>query len=277
MSSEKPEIHLYTTQTPNGIKISITLEELALQYEWTKIDISKNTQKEQWFLDINPNGRIPALTDTFTDGKLIRLFESGSIMQYLVDRYDTDNKISFAHGTREHIEMTNWLFFMNAGVGPMQGQANHFSRYLIALVSPMVVCANGIESYAPEQIEYGINRYQNETRRLYGVLDRHLADTKAEYLVGGKCTIADIAHWGWISAAGWAGINIDDFPNLKAWENRMWDRPAVQKGANIPDPYKMKELLADKEKMERHAAQSREWVQQGMREDAEKNKARSQK
>ncbi|KAK5685171.1 Glutathione S-transferase 2 [Elasticomyces elasticus] len=259
MSSEKPEIHLYTTQTPNGIKISITLEELDLKYEWTKIDISKNTQKEQWFLDINPNGRIPALTDTFTDGKLIRLFESGSIMQYLVDRYDTDNKISFAHGTREHIEMTNWLFFMNAGVGPMQGQANHFSRY------------------APEQIEYGINRYQNETRRLYGVLDRHLADTKAEYLVGGKCTIADIAHWGWISAAGWAGINIDDFPNLKAWENRMWDRPAVQKGANIPDPYKMKELLADKEKMERHAAQSREWVQQGMREDAEKNKARSQK
>ncbi|KAK3614537.1 Glutathione S-transferase 2 [Elasticomyces elasticus] len=141
----------------------------------------------------------------------------------------------------------------------------------------MVFCVNKIDSYAPEQIEYGINRYQNETRRLYGVLDRHLADTKAEYLVGGKCTIADIAHWGWISAAGWAGINIDDFPNLKAWENRMWDRPAVQKGANIPDPYKMKELLADKEKMERHAAQSREWVQQGMREDAEKNKARSQK
>ncbi|KAK5122205.1 hypothetical protein LTR85_004115 [Meristemomyces frigidus] len=240
MASES-DIHLYTTQTPNGIKISITLEELGS------------------FLDINPNGRIPAMTDKFTDGKPIRLFESGSIMQYLVARYDKDHKISFPPGSRDFIEMTNWLFFMNSGVGPMQGQANHFTRY------------------APEKIEYGVNRYQNETRRLYGVLDKHLTDAKADYLVGNKCTIADIAHWGWVSAAGWAGINIDDFPALKAWEDRMWARPAVQKGANVPDPYKMKELLADKERMERHAAQSREWVQQGMKDDAEKNKARTGK
>ncbi|USW48247.1 Putative glutathione S-transferase, Thioredoxin-like superfamily [Septoria linicola] len=246
-------IHLYTTQTPNGIKISIALEELGLKYEWTKIDISKNTQKEQWFLDINPNGRIPALTDTFTDGNQIRLFESGSIMQYLVDRYDTDHKISFPHGSREHIEMTNWLFFMNAGVGPMQGQANHFFRY------------------APEKIEYGINRYQNETKRLYGVLDKHLEDSKGQYLVGDKCTIADIAHWGWISAGGWAGIDIDAFPNLKKWEERMWAREALKKGANIPDPYKLKEMLADKEATEKHAAESRKWIQQGMKEDAAKH------
>ncbi|KAF2210925.1 hypothetical protein CERZMDRAFT_85840 [Cercospora zeae-maydis SCOH1-5] len=247
------QIHLYTTQTPNGIKISITLEELGLKYEWTKIDITKNTQKEQWFLDINPNGRIPALTDTFTDGKPIRLFESGSIMQYLVDRYDTEHKISYPRDSREYVETNNWLFFMNAGVGPMQGQANHFSRY------------------APEQIEYGINRYQNETRRLYGVLDKHLESTNNPYLVGEKCTIADIAHWGWISAAGWAGIDIDAFPTLKAWEERMWARDAVKKGANIPDPYRMKELLADKELMEKKAAESQAWVQQGMKEDAAKH------
>ncbi|KAK5133833.1 hypothetical protein LTR04_004743, partial [Oleoguttula sp. CCFEE 6159] len=129
MSSDKSNIDLYTTQTPNGIKISITLEELGLPYNVHKIDISKNTQKEPFFLDINPNGRIPAMTDTFTDGKPIRLFESGSIMQYLVARYDTDYKISFPPGSREFYEMTNWLFFMNAGVGPMQGQANHFTRY----------------------------------------------------------------------------------------------------------------------------------------------------
>ncbi|RMX95001.1 hypothetical protein D0867_13649, partial [Hortaea werneckii] len=177
MSSES-DIHLYTTQTPNGIKISILLEELGLPYQHTKIDISKNTQKEPWFLAINPNGRIPALTDKFTDGQPIRLFESGSIMQYLVARYDTSHTLSFPAGSREAVEMTNWLFFMNAGVGPMQGQANHFTRY------------------APEQIPYGVNRYQNETRRLYGVLDKHLADSKAEYLVGNKCSIADIAHWG---------------------------------------------------------------------------------
>lgn len=117
-STSRPDIHLYTTQTPNGIKISITLEELGIPYTVHKIDISKNTQKEPWFLEINPNGRIPALTDTFTDGKTIRLFESGSIQQYLVDQYDKDYKISYPRGTREYYETNNWLFFLNAGVGP---------------------------------------------------------------------------------------------------------------------------------------------------------------
>lgn len=108
-----PDIHLYTTQTPNGIKISITLEELGLPYKVTKIDISKNTQKEPWFLAINPNGRIPALTDTFSDGKTINLFESGGIMQYLVDEYDTEHKISYPRGTREYYEVNNWVCWYN--------------------------------------------------------------------------------------------------------------------------------------------------------------------
>lgn len=123
-------------------------------------------------------------------------------------------------------------------------------------------------------------------RRLYGVLDKHLGDNKADFLVGNKLTIvslspvriskpadatkADIAHWGWVSAAGWAGVDINEFPNLKAWEERVWALPAVQRGANVPDPYKMKELLADKEAMERHAAQSKAWIQQGMKSDAQK-------
>nr|POE88184.1 disulfide-bond oxidoreductase yfcg [Quercus suber] len=196
------------------------------------------------FLEINPNGRIPALTDKYTDGKTIRLFESGGIMLYLAERYDTQHKLTFPAGSREHFEMLNWLFFMNAGVGPMQGQSNHFTRY------------------APTQIEYGINRYQNETRRLYGVLEAHLAATNADYLVGNKCSLADIAHWGWISAAGWAGIDITAFPRLQAWEERMWARPALQKGANVPDPYRMKEILADKQKAEQMAAGAREWIQQ---------------
>lgn len=100
----------------------------SLPYKVEKIDISKNTQKEPWFLAINPNGRIPALTDTFTDGKSIRLFESGAILQYLVSRYDTDHKISYPLGTREYYETNNWLFFQNAGVGPMQGQGMSFSK-----------------------------------------------------------------------------------------------------------------------------------------------------
>ena len=112
------------------------------------------------------------MTDTFDDGKPIRLFESSAIMQYLVSTYDKDFKISFPPGTRDYYEMLGWLAFMNAGVGPMQGQSNHFTRY------------------APEKIQYGINRYQNETRRLYGVLEKHLKDSGNEYLVANKCTIA---------------------------------------------------------------------------------------
>jgi len=251
--ANRPDIHLYTTQTPNGIKISITLEELGLPYKVTKIDISKNTQKEPWFLEINPNGRIPALTDTFSDGKTIRLFESGSIQQYLIDQYDTDYKISYPKGTREYYEMNNWLFFLNAGVGPMQGQANHFHRY------------------APERIEYGVNRYQNETRRLYKTLDDHLAKSTSGYLVGDKCTIADIAHWGWVAGAFWAGIDIDEFPHLKAWDERMLARPGVEKGRHVPDPHRMKELkAADPKEIQRQADEAKKWVQAGMKADAKK-------
>lgn len=251
-SARSPKIDLYTAQTPNGIKISITLEELSLPYTTHAVDISKNTQKEPWFLAINPNGRIPALTDTFSDGQNIRLFESGSIMQYLVEQYDTDHLISYPKGTRESYEVNNWLFFMNAGVGPMQGQANHFRRY------------------APEKIPYGVDRYINETRRLYKVLDTHLAETKSTYLVGDKCTIADIAHWGWVTLAGWSGVDIEEFLHLKAWEERMLQRPAVEKGRHVPTPHRFKELLKDPEEMERHAKETAQWIQKNQKADAQK-------
>ncbi|GAB7353124.1 hypothetical protein MBLNU459_g3663t1 [Dothideomycetes sp. NU459] len=117
---------------------------------------------------------------------------------------------------------------------------------------------------------------QNETKRLYGVLDKHLSDSRQDYIVGNKCTIADIAHWGWISLAGWSGINIDDFPTLKQWEERMWARDAVKKGANVPSPYKMKEILANKEATEKAAAAGRDMVQKGMKADSEANAKRSQ-
>lgn len=252
-STEKtPSINLYTTQTPNGIKISITLEELGIPYKTHEIDISQNTQKEPFFLAINPNGRIPALTDTFSDGKTIRLFESGSIMQYLVEQYDSvDHKISYPAGSRESYEVNNWLFFLNAGVGPMQGQANHFFRY------------------APEKIEYGISRYQNETRRLYGVLNKHLSTSSSGYLVGEKCTIADIAHWGWVAAAGWAGVDVKEFPHLKAWEECMLARPGVEKGRHVPSPHRMKEM--SKEEMEKYAQEAAKWIQREQAKDAKKD------
>lgn len=148
--------------------------------------------------------------------------------------------------------MNNWIYFQNAGLGPMQGQANHFVRY------------------APEKIEYGVNRYVNETRRLYGVLDKHLAGSKSDYLVGDHISIADCTTIGWVSHAGWANVDIDEFPNLKRWEDRMLKREGVWKGMNIPDPLKIKETLKNKEETERHAAEARKWVQQGMKDDAKR-------
>ncbi|CAG8959226.1 hypothetical protein HYFRA_00012584 [Hymenoscyphus fraxineus] len=119
-------------------------------------------------------------------------------------------------------------------------------------------------------VEYGVKRYTNETRRLYGVLDAHLAKSTSGYLVGDKCTIADIAHWGWVTAAGWAGVAMDEFPNLKAWDDRMLARPGVEKGRHVPSPHTIKELLKDKEASDAAAAQAREWVQSGMAADAKK-------
>lgn len=134
----------------------------------------------------------------------------------------------------------------------MQGQANHFSRY------------------APERIEYGVKRYVNETRRLYGVLNTQLEKSRSGYIVGDKCTIADIAHWGWVTSAHWAGVDIDEFPALKAWDDRMLARPGVEKGRNVPDPHAGKALKNDPEAAKKHAEEARKWVQAGMAADAKK-------
>lgn len=134
----------------------------------------------------------------------------------------------------------------------MQGQSNHFTRY------------------APEKIPYGINRYQNETRRLYGVLDKHLQNSKSGYLVGDRCTIADIAHWGWVSASFWAGVDLSEFPALKAWEERMLERPAVEKGRHVPDPHTIRDLGKNPEEVKKHEAESAAWIQKGMKDDAKR-------
>ncbi|KAF5673415.1 glutathione S-transferase [Fusarium heterosporum] len=248
----KTDITLYTTNTPNGIKASILLEELNLDYKVESIDISKNTQKEDWFLKINPNGRIPALTDTL-NGKEIRVFESGAILEYLVDRYDKDHKLSYPHGSAEHWEVTSWLMWQMGGLGPMQGQANHFKRY------------------APEKIEYGINRYTNETRRLYRTLDTHLAQQSSGYVVGDRVTVADISIWGWVASAKWAGVDLSEFPNLEKWLYKLLERPGFEAGRHVPthhtafDHNKMSE-----EELEQKAAASRGWIQSGMKADAAK-------
>ncbi|KAI0167317.1 glutathione S-transferase [Pestalotiopsis sp. NC0098] len=248
--AEKSNIHLYTAQTPNGIKVSIVLEELGLKYETTNIEFSKNTQKEPWFLEINPNGRIPALTDVFEDGKPIRLFESAAIMQYLVDRYDKDHKISYPYGSREYWEVNNWVFWQMGGLGPMQGQLNHFNRY------------------APEKLPYAIDRYKNETRRLYRTMDTALQSSKSGYLVGDKCTLADISSWGWVAVAAGSGVDINEFPALKKWRDLLLTRPGLEKGRHVPSPHKaLEQENLTEEQIAEAAKKNAGWIQAGMKAD----------
>ncbi|MEN3951280.1 glutathione binding-like protein [Iodidimonas sp. SYSU 1G8] len=199
-------IDLYSASTPNGWKASIMLEELGLPYELKRVDLGKAEQKTPEFLKINPNGRIPAIVDR--DAGDFPVFESGAIMLYLAEK--TGKLIpSDAKGRSLVIQ---WLMFQMGGVGPMQGQAHVFLHS------------------APETIPYAIERYQNETRRLYGVLDTRLADNA--YLAG-DFSLADIANWTWIWFHGFAGIALEDFPNLKRWFDELEARPGFQRGMAV--------------------------------------------
>jgi GST-like protein len=200
-------IDLYTAPTPNGWKASIMLEETGLPYEVKRIDLGKLVQKEDWFLEINPNGRIPAIVDRDADD--FAVFESGAILLYLAEK----TGMLMPQDPRERSRVVQWLMFQMGGVGPMQGQANVFFRY------------------APEKIPFAIERYQKETHRLYSVLDSALE--RNEYLAG-DYSIADVATWPWVRIHNWAGVEIDDLPNLQRWIERVGERPAVATGWKIP-------------------------------------------
>ena len=202
-------IDLYTSPTPNGWKASIMLEEIGLPYELHPIRLDQLEQKQDWFLKICPNGRIPAIVDR--DAGDFAVFESGAILLYLAEKTGQ----LLPEEARARSRVLQWLMFQMAGVGPMQGQANVFFRY------------------APEKIQFAIDRYQHETRRLYQVLDGQLADH--EYLAG-EYSIADIATWPWVSIHGWAGVEVEGLPNLQRWLEAVGKRPAVQKGRAVPAP-----------------------------------------
>ncbi|OAQ70811.1 glutathione S-transferase II [Pochonia chlamydosporia 170] len=211
----KTEITLYTASTPNGIKVPILLEELGLEYKLYPVKLRENEQKQPWFLEINPNGRIPALTDTWADGEKIRVFESGTILEYLVERYDKDNKFSYPKDSREYWEVKSWLSWQIGGLGPMQGQLEHFRRY------------------AAEKIEYGINRYDKETHRLYQTMETHLAKSPHGFLVGDRVSVADIACFGWVVNHDLDGVPFDEYPNLDKWLKKLLARPGFEKGRHV--------------------------------------------
>ncbi|KAI1116477.1 glutathione S-transferase [Nemania sp. NC0429] len=215
----KSGIELLTFGTPNGYKISILLEELkeayGKDYTWQSVNISKNTQKEPWFVAAGANGRIPAIVDHDRDG--FAVFEGLAILGYLTRRYDPEHKFSFPVDSNEYDEAETWMAWQHGGLGPMQGQANHFLKF------------------AKEKIPYGIQRYVGETERLYGVLDARLEGR--QYVVGEKFSIADINLLGWVDCVRFIGIDLEtQFPNIHKWHARCFERPGVQRGFTVPFP-----------------------------------------
>jgi GST-like protein len=204
-------IDLYTWTTPNGRKISIMLEELGLPYTVHPIDLGKGMQHDPAFVAVNPNAKIPAIVDSGgPDGRPIRVFESGAILIYLAEKAGR----LFPTAPRPRYETLEWLMFQMGGVGPFFGQAHHFLRY------------------APEPVPYAIERYKNETRRLYGVLDARLGE--AQFLAAGEYTIADVATYPWVARFEWHQVDLADFPNVKRWFDELGRRPAVRKGMKVP-------------------------------------------
>ena len=187
------------------------------------VDFNKLEQKEEWYLEINPNGRIPAIIDRDNDD--FPVFESGAILIYLAEKAGN----LLPTNTKQRSEVLQWLMIQMGGVGPMQGQALVFIRNV------------------PEKMPYVIDRYVNETKRLYSVLDKRLA-TEA-YLAGDDYSIADIATWPWIYCAEWTGIDLAETPNLSRWFDSVAARPAVKQGLNVPEPFDINALMKDEDKV----------------------------
>lgn len=200
-------IELYTAATPNGQKISIALEELGLPYRVHALSFDRKEQKAPEYLKINPNGRIPAIVDT--ENEDFAVFESGAILLYLAEK---TGRLMPAD-VKGRSTVIQWLMFQMGGVGPMQGQANVFFRYF------------------PEKLQGAIDRYQNETRRLYEVLDTRLGEV--EYLAG-DYSIADIATYPWVRIHDWSGVSVEGLPHLQRWMAALAARPAVQRGLQVP-------------------------------------------
>ena len=225
-------IDLYTASTPNGWKASITLDELELPYEVHPVNLGAGEQKQEWFLEICPNGRIPAIVDRSADN--LAVFETGAIMIYLAEKTGRLLPTDAAGRTR----VIQWVMFQMGGIGPMMGQANVFFRYF------------------PEKIQPAIDRYQHETRRLFEVLDRRLSES--EWLAD-DYSIADIASWAWVRTYKWSGASIDGLDHLQRWLAALAARPACQRGIEVP--VRLPDLTGDAKSGEEFAKGARTILQ----------------
>ena len=203
-------IDLYSFPTPNGWKASIALEELGLPYELHSVNIARGEQFEPGFLAVSPNNRVPAIVDRDPagGGEPIAVFESGAILLYLAEKTGR----LLPEGQRRRVAAIEWLMWQMGGLGPMCGQAGHF------------------RNYAPEKIEYGIERYTNEARRLYGVLNARL---EGREFVADEYSVADIASWPWIALHAHHGVDPVDFPNVERWFGVIGEREGVKRGTSV--------------------------------------------
>ncbi len=213
-------IDLYFWPTPNGYKPLIFLEEVGLAYTLKAVDIGRGDQFDPAFLKIAPNNRMPAIVDHDAEEGALSLFESGAILEYLGDK---TGRFLPRRGHARY-EVLQWLYWQMGGLGPMAGQNHHFSQY------------------APEKIPYAIQRYQDETHRLYGVLDGQLADRA---YVAGDYSIADMASWPWIRSHERQGIDLAEFPNVERWFDAIAARPAVQRAYAAGEPMRTRETVND--------------------------------
>lgn len=217
-------IDLYTSPTPNGHKASCTLEELEIPYEVHAINLTEGDQKTPEFLALNPNGRIPVIVDRENDD--LAVFESGAIMIYLAEKAGR----LLPTQSKARAQVMQWLMFQMGGIGPMMGQANVFFRYF------------------PEKIPAVIDRYQNESRRLFEVLDHRLGES--EWL-GEDYSIADIANWCWVRTYRWSGVSREGLENLDRWLTAMKAKPGLRKGITVPTS--VESLLEDEKKADEFA------------------------
>jgi GST-like protein len=228
VTTQTKPIELYYWPTPNGWKITILLEELGVPYEIKYVNIGKGEQFEPSFLKIAPNNRMPAIIDPegpSSDGKWggepISVFESGAILQYLGRKFGK----FYPADERGRVAVEEWLFWQVGGLGPMAGQAHHFRKY------------------APEQVPYAIDRYTNEVNRLYGVMNKRLADRD---FLAGEYSIADMAAIGWVKPYKDQGQDLEDFPNLKRWFETLMARPAVERALVVGQDHR-NNLAEDKD------------------------------
>ncbi|KAG8162240.1 hypothetical protein KVR01_008005 [Diaporthe batatas] len=250
----KPGLNIYGCAAVNPYKLTIAAEELGVPYNYINMELVTGDLSSEWFKPINPNGRAPAIVHVKEDGTSVTVFESAACLLYMASEFDKEHKLSLPPGTQEYWDQLSWLSWQVAGYGPMMGQSCHFSRY------------------AAEDVPYGIWRYTAEARRLNHVLDQRLATSP--FLAGDRLTIADVAVFIYAHSAKWCNVDIDEFPNVKRWVDKLLERPAFQRGLQVPVPYQFCDAVVSDPESQFHSMM-RKFGSQSIKAASERWKGKS--